>query len=68
MEEITQTAKTAALVGRSVKQVRTNTPGLERFVGRTGTVAEAFLDEEGSVHVRTREDGVWCPVALCEVL
>lgn len=68
MDEITQTTETEALVGRTVKQVRTNVPGLERVIGRTGTVAEAFLDEKGAIHVKTREDGVWCPVSLCEVL
>lgn len=44
MDEITQTTGTAALVGRTVKQVRTNVPGLERVIGRTGTVEEAFLE------------------------
>ena len=51
-------------VGMRIEQVRCESPEYAHFVGRKGTVSEAFLDEKGQVHVKTEEDGVWCPARL----
>lgn len=53
-----------AFVGMRVEQVRCEAPEYQKFVGRKGTVSEAFTDEKGQVHVKTEEDGVWCPARL----
>lgn len=55
-------------IGRTVEQVRCEAPEYQKFVGRKGTVDEAIVDEKGQEHVRTKEDGVWCPARLVAVL
>jgi len=55
-------------LGRRVEQVRCEAPEFEMFVGRKGTVDDAIVDEKGQVHVRTKEDGVWCPARLVATL
>jgi hypothetical protein len=62
------TAESQSFIGKRIEQVRCSSPEYQKFVGRKGTVEEAFTDEKGNVHVKTREDGVWCPVALCAAL
>lgn len=51
-------------LGKRVEQVRCESPEYQKFVGRKGTVDDAIVDEKGQVHVRTSEDGVWCPARL----
>lgn len=51
-------------VGKRVEQVRAEAPEYQKYVGRQGTVDDAIVDEKGQAHVRTKEDGVWCPVRL----
>lgn len=56
-----------SFVGLRVEQVRATLPECQKFVGRKGTVEEAFTDEKGNIHVKT-DDGVWCPVSLIAVI
>jgi hypothetical protein len=42
-------------------------PEFKKHVGRTGTASEALVDEVGNLHIKTREDGVWCPARHLEV-
>lgn len=55
-------------IGLSIEQVRCDSSEYQRFVGRKGTVEEAFIDEKGQIHLKTKEDGVWCPLHLCAVV
>jgi hypothetical protein len=55
-------------VGARIEQVRAEAPEYQKYVGRKGTVDDALVDETGQAHVRTREDGMWCPVRLVSVL
>jgi len=57
-----------SFIGLSIEQVRCESPVYQRLVGRKGTVEEAFIDEKGQIHVKTKEDGVWCPVRLVAVV
>jgi hypothetical protein len=68
MVEIDQDDVSRGFVGARIEQVRCEAPEYRKFVGRKGTVSEAFLDEKGQVHVKTEEDGVWCPARLVAVL
>jgi hypothetical protein len=55
-------------IGKCIEQVRCEAPEYEKFVGRKGVVDEEMIDETGQMHVRTKEDGVWCPVRLIAVI
>ena len=58
----------AEWVGVRVEQVRAEAPEYQKYVGRQGTVDDAIVDEKGQTHVRTKEDGMWCPARLVSVL
>lgn len=55
-------------IGKRVEQVRCEDPQYQKFVGRKGTVDDVITDEKGQVHLRTSEDGVWCPARLVAAL
>ena len=58
---------TTQYIGQIVKQVATNLPDNEKFIGRQSKVVDAFTDEKGQTHLQT-EDGVWCPLSLMVVI
>lgn len=70
MEKIQQVAvdEAQSFVGKRIEQVRCESPAFQKFVGRQGTVDEAIEDEKGQTHVRTKEDGVWCPARLIAII
>lgn len=51
-------------IGVEVIQVCSDAPEYDKHISRRGTVEEAFADEWGRVHCKTKEDGVWCPARL----
>jgi hypothetical protein len=55
-------------IGRQVKQIKCEAPEYQKHVGRQGTVVDLIVDEYDEIHIKTAEDGVWCPARLVTVL
>lgn len=55
------------IIGVKVVQARCDSPEFQKHVGRIGTATEAFVDEVGNLHVKTEEDGLWCPFRLLDI-
>lgn len=68
MSDVQVNTAFAEWIGKRVEQVRCESPEYQKFVGRKGTVDDAIVDEKGQAHVRTSEDGVWCPARLVATL
>lgn len=67
MNILTFPTDVVVVVGLQVKQIATNVPECQKYIGRVSVVDTAFYDDDNVMHVHT-VDGFWCPSTLLEVV